>query len=365
MAEDKSQKTEKATPQRRKQAHKDGQVPRSADITAWLTVISFSYLAPLTVERLRESFQTLMGLVPDLMAAPEPGRAVEVLKVAATGAAGAIGPMLFTAMGLALLGGAAQGGLKISSKRFKPKFESLNILKGVKRWFGIQAAWQLAKTLLKFGVIGGVGWVILSAAGERVMLGGEWSLSTTVAAAVESAIKLIRVTAFVGMVIAGLDYLVERRRVNKGMMMSPDEIKREHRQSEGDPYQKGALRRRQRELSRNRMMASVATADVVLVNPTHVAVALKYEPGTGAPTVVAKGRGVIAAKIREEAEKHHRPMVADIPLARLLYDACEVGQEIPVDVYDAVARILAFVMALRRQGPVEGIQTVRPMASAR
>ena len=363
MAEDKSSKTEKPTEQRRKQAHKDGQVPRSADITAWLTVISFSYLAPMTVERLRESFETLMGLVPDVMAEPEPGRAVEVLKVAATGAAGAIGPMLFTAMGLALLGGVAQGGLKISSKRFKPKFESLNILKGIKRWFGVQAAWQLVKTLLKFGLIGVVAWVILSAATQRIMGGGDLSLSSTVAGAVESAVKLIRVTAFVGMIIAALDYLVERRRVNKGMMMSPDEIKREHRQSEGDPYQKGALRRRQRELSRNRMMASVATADVVLVNPTRIAVALKYEPGTGAPTVVAKGRGVIAAKIREEAEKHHRPMVADVPLARLLFAACEVGQEIPVDLYDAVARILAFIMALRRKGSVDGIHTVRPMAS--
>jgi flagellar biosynthesis protein FlhB len=365
VAEDKSQKTEKPTEQRKKQAAKDGQVPRSADITAWLTVLSFSYLAPMAVNRLKETFEILMSRVPEVMAEPEPDRALEVLKVAATGAAGAIGPVLLTAMAVALLGGIAQGGLKISSKRFKPKFESLNVLKGVKRWFGIQAAWQLVKTLLKFGVIGGVAWVILGAAEQRAMGGSISELSTTVAAAVESAIKLIRVTAFTGMVIAALDYLVERRKVNKGMMMTPDEIKREHRQSEGDPYQKGALRRRQREISTNRMMADVATADVVLVNPTRIAVALKYEPGTGAPTVVAKGRGVIAAKIREEAEKHHRPMVADIPLARLLYAECDVGEEIPVALYDAVARILAFVMALRaRGGSVEGIQTVRPMAPA-
>lgn len=366
MAEDKSQKTEKPTPQRRKQAHKDGQVPRSADITAWLTVISFSYLAPMTVGRLRESFEVLMGRLPDVIAAPDPNRALEVLQVAATGAAGAIGPVLLTTMAMALLGGIAQGGLKISSKRFKPKFESLNILKGIKRWFGVQAAWQLAKTLLKFALIGGVAWVILTSVAQRTSGGVDWSLSSSVAATVEAALKLIRVTAFVGMVIAALDYLVERRKVNKGMMMSPDEIKREHRQSEGDPYQKGAMRRRQREVSRNRMMASVATADVVIVNPTHVAVALKYDPGAGAPTVVAKGAGVIAARIREEAEKHHLPMVADIPLARTLYAACEVGQEIPVDLYDAVARILAFIMALRRKGSgVEGIHTVRALAAAR
>jgi len=366
VAEDKSQKTEKPTPQRRKQAAKDGQVPRSADITAWLTVLSFSYLAPLTVERLRETFTILMGRASDLMAQPEASRALEVLQVGATGAAGAMMPMLFSAMGLAIIGGVAQGGLKISSKRFKPKFENLNVGKGVKRWFWVQAAWQLAKTLLKFAVIGLVAWLVLSAAQERAMGGGGLSLSASVAGAVEAAINLLRVTAFIGMVIAALDYLVERRRVNKGMMMSPDEIKREHRQSEGDPYQKGALRRRQRELSRNRMMADVATADVVVVNPTHVAVALKYEPGAGAPIVVAKGAGVIAARIREEAEKHHLPMVADIPLARLLYAGCEVGQAIPVDLYDAVARILAFIMALRRKGSVvSGIHTVVPMMATR
>jgi flagellar biosynthetic protein FlhB len=362
---DKSQKTEKPTPQRRKQAQKDGQVPRSADITAWLTVLSFSVLAPMTVDRLRQTFLTLMGRVPDIMANPEPGPAMEVLKVAATGAAGAMAPMLFSAMGMAILGGIAQGGLKISSKRFKPKFEHLNIGKGVKRWFGVQAAWGLAKTLLKFGVLGGIAWMILSGAEQRTMGNGGWSLSSAVASAVESAVQMIRVAAFVGLVIAALDYLVERRRVNKGMMMSHDEIKREHRQSEGDPYQKGALRRRQREISSNRMMASVANADVVIVNPTHVAVALKYEPGAGAPTVLAKGAGVIAARIREEAEKHHLPMVADIPLARTLYAACEVGQEIPVDLYDAVARILAFIMALRRRGSVAGIHTVRSMVASR
>lgn len=361
---DKSQRTEKPTPQRRKQAAKDGQVPRSADITAWLTVLSFSYLAPLTVERMREGFDAVMQQVPGLMMAPEPSDALEIMSIAATGAAGAILPMLLSAAAFATLGGIGQGGLKISSKRFKPKFENLNVGKGVKRWFSVQAAWTLAKTLLKFGVIGLVAWLILKAVGPQAMA-GSLPLSASVNGAVGSAVKLLRVTAFVGLGIAALDYLVERRKVNKGMMMTPDEVKREHRQTDGDPNQKGQLRRRQRELSRNRMMASVATADVVVVNPTHVAVALKYEPGEGAPVVVAKGRGVVAAKIREEARKHDRPMVADVALARLLFDACEVGQEIPVDLFDAVARILAFVMALRRGGSAAGLHTVHQMAGAR
>ena len=362
---DKSQKTQKPTPQRRKQARKDGQVPRSADVTAWLTVLSFTFLGPVTVDRLRETFEGLMRRVPDFMANPEPDQALEILKIAAMGAGAAIAPMLLTAMAMAIVGGVGQGGLKISSKRFQPKFEHLNVFKGVKRWFGAQAAWGLIKTLLKFGVFGLVAWEVLSSAEQRIMAGGTWSLSSSVAASAEDAVSLIRISAFVGLGIAALDFLVERRRVNKGMMMSPDEVKREMRQSEGDPHQKGALRGRQRELSRNRMMSNVATADVIIVNPTHVAVALKYEPSGGAPKVVAKGAGVIATKIREEAEKHHRPMVADIPLARALFAGCEVGQEIPVDLYDAVARVLAFIMALRARGLASGIHTVRQMASSR
>jgi flagellar biosynthetic protein FlhB len=318
----------------------------------------------MAVGRLKGTFQTLMDRVPGVIAAPEPSSAGEILKLAATGAAGALAPVVFAAMGLAIVGGVAQGGLKISSKRFKPKFEQLNIGKGVKRWFSLQSAWTLAKTLMKFAVIGGVAWQVLGTAQQRTMGNGALTLSTAVAAAGESSLSMIRVAASVGLVIAALDYMFERRRVNKGMMMSRDEIKREYRQSEGDPLQKGELRKRQRQLSSNRMMADVANADVVIVNPTEIAVALKYEPGAGAPTVVAKGAGLIAARIREEAQKHDLPMVADIPLARLLYADCEIGQAIPVEVYDAVARVLAFVMSLRRRGSVmTGVHTV-PRAMA-
>lgn len=361
---DKSQRTEKPTPQRRREAVRDGRIPRSADVTAWLTVLSFSLLAPMTARRLREVFDSLMAQVPDIARAPDATRSVEVLRGAATGAAGALAPVLLAAVAVAIVGGAAQGGLRVSTKRFKPKFEHLNPAKGIKRMFGAQAAWSLAKNLMKLGLVGAVAWVVLKAAGDTMMGSGAWSLSAAVGAAVAAAVRLLRVVAAAGLLIAAVDYLVERRRVEKSLMMSPEEIKREHRQSEGDPHQKGALRGRQRELSRNRMMASVASADVIVVNPTHVAVALKYEQGSGAPRVVAKGAGVVATRIREEAARHRLPLVADVPLARTLYGACEIGQEIPVELYDAVARVLAFLMALRRRGSVAGLHRVGPVAGA-
>jgi flagellar biosynthesis protein FlhB len=131
-------------------------------------------------------------------------------------------------------------------------------------------------------------------------------------------------------------------------MMTRQEVKDEFRQSEGDPFIKSRIRQRQMEVSRNRMMAAVAGADVVVVNPTHFAVALEYRAELGAPRVVAKGQGFVAQRIREEAEKNNVPIVRDVPLARTLHSACKLGQAIPADLYEAVARLLAFVFSLKR-----------------
>jgi flagellar biosynthetic protein FlhB len=131
-------------------------------------------------------------------------------------------------------------------------------------------------------------------------------------------------------------------------MMTKQEVKDEYRQSEGDPMTRSRIRQRQMEVSRNRMMAAVAVSSVVVVNPTHIAVALEYRPDLGAPRVVAKGQGFIAQRIREEAEKHNVPIVRDVPLARTLHSACKLGQAIPADLYEAVARLLAFVFNLKR-----------------
>jgi flagellar biosynthetic protein FlhB len=131
------------------------------------------------------------------------------------------------------------------------------------------------------------------------------------------------------------------------MAMTKQEVREEHKQSDGNPQLKQELRSRQMRMSRNRMIADVPKADVVIVNPTHVAVALRYEAVTGAPRVVAKGAGAVADRIREVAVESKVPLVADIPLARTIFKACEIGQEIPPELYEAVARVLAFVFALK------------------
>lgn len=357
---DRSQRTEKPTAKRRKEAVRDGQIPRSADVTAWLTVLSFTMLAGPTVGRLRGVFDGIMAQLPALMKDPQPVQAMELFSGAIGDAAMALAPALAVAVVVALVGGVGQGGLHISAKRFKPKFQHLNLGKGLKRMVGGQAAWNLAKTLIKFVVIGALAYQVVRGLVDQAMGSGLWSLSAAVDTTIDASMRLLRVVSMVGLLIAAADYLVERRRIGKSIMMSREEVKREHRQSEGDPHQKGVLRSKQREMSRNRMMASVASADVIIVNPTHVAVALAYEPGSGAPKVVAKGAGAMATRIREEAGRHRLPMVVDIPLARTLYRVCDLGQEIPADLYDAVARVLAFIMALRRRGSVSGVHQLGP-----
>jgi flagellar biosynthetic protein FlhB len=166
---------------------------------------------------------------------------------------------------------------------------------------------------------------------------------------------VIRYGAAAGIALAFADVAVVRRRNNKQLRMTKEELKQEMKQSDGDPHLKGAIRSRALAISRNRMMADVPDADVVVVNPTHVSVALKYDPARGAPRVVAKGGDHVAARIRELADAHRVPMVQDISLARTLFATCEVGHEIPAELYQGVATVLAFVMRLRRRGSAAGI----------
>jgi flagellar biosynthetic protein FlhB len=181
-----------------------------------------------------------------------------------------------------------------------------------------------------------------------------------VQAAAGGIAALVQFAVAAGIVLAAADFFVVMRRNRKKTRMSKKEVQDENKNSEGDPLIRSQRRARQMAMSRNRMIAAIGDADVVLVNPTHVAVALKYEPGKSAPRVVAKGAGHVAARIREEAEEKNVPMVQDIPLARALHGACELGDEIPVDFYRAVAGVLAFVMALKARGAAAGMHRMTP-----
>jgi flagellar biosynthetic protein FlhB len=187
-----------------------------------------------------------------------------------------------------------------------------------------------------------------------LMASGSLPLKSVVGEASKAAMKLIRFGAGAGLLMAFVDVGVVRKRNNKQLKMTKHEIKEEMKSSDGDPLLKGALRSRALAISRNRMMADVPTADVIVVNPTHVAVALRYEAARGAPRVVAKGAGHTATRIRELAALNRVPLVQNVALARTLYQTCDIGREIPADMYQGVATVLAFVMRLRRRGSAAG-----------
>ncbi|WP_324276096.1 EscU/YscU/HrcU family type III secretion system export apparatus switch protein [Blastococcus brunescens] len=263
-------------------------------------------------------------------------------------------PMALGMMVVGTVAAASQGGVTFATKSMKPTLKKFNPFPGIKRMFGTQGIWEAVKALIKTSALATVVIITSDRAQALVSSAGALPLSAVAATFTDSAILMFRVVAVTGLVIAVADYVVVRKKMMKQLKMSQYEIKQEYKQAEGDPYMKAHRKGVALAMSRNRMMSEVADADVLLVNPTHVAVALKYDPAKGAPRVVAKGAGEIAAKLRALAEENRVPMVQDIPLARALHASCELGQEVPAQLFTAVARVLAFVMHLGARGVTGG-----------
>jgi flagellar biosynthetic protein FlhB len=270
-------------------------------------------------------------------------------------AAWAVLPLALTMMAVGIAAAGAQGGIRVATKLFIPKFSRLNPLPGFKKMFGPQAMWEGTKALIKTGVLAGVLYMTMKDIVPLLMTAGRLQIASLLGVVNTATLSLIRAASVAGIVMAAADYFVVRRRTNKQLRMTKEEVKQENKNTEGDPHVKAHIRSKQMAMARNRQMADVPTADVVLVNPTHVAVALRYEPTKGAPRVVAKGQGPVATKIRELAAEHRVPMVQDVPLARALHGGCDVGAEIPAEFYAAVAKVLAFVMSLKARGSAAGL----------
>jgi flagellar biosynthetic protein FlhB len=340
-------KTEKPTPKRLRDARREGQFPRTPDAATWASIAAATAVMPLAARWTESGFREMFARIPDVVADPTPSRAFQMMSDVPMAVARGAGVVCGAAVLAGLVATAAQG-VYPSSKGLRPKFSRMNPAQGIKRMFGPKAAWEALKALLKVTIIG----VAIGVLGRHLVPqlagAGALPLSTSVDRIRGAFMTTIWAAVVAGVLLAGADYAYQRRQVMKQLRMSMFEIKQEHKQSEGDPQVKAAIRQRQLQMSRNRMLANVATADVLLVNPTHLAVALKYQPGAGAPRVVAKGAGAIALKIRERAQEHRVPVIEDKPLCRVIYRACELDEEIPAELYTAVARILAFVMAAGR-----------------
>jgi len=352
MAEndDAQEKTENATPKRLEDARRKGQIPRSRELSAAAVTMSaaaalymmggqiagkmYEFMErSLTLSREQALDSSLM--IPSLASA-----ALDGLKICA--------PVLGIICLAALLAPLALGGWSFSTEALTPQFNRLNPLSGVKRIFSSRAVVELVKALAKFGVVGLVAVMVLwNDLGALLNLGQE-PLDEAIAHTVTLSGKaLIAITSGL-LIIAAIDVPYQLFSHAKQLKMSRQEIREEHKESEGSPEVKGRIRQLQQQFARQRMMQDVPKADVIVTNPTHFAVALRYdEKRMRAPIVVAKGVDLVAARIREVAAEHNVPIFEAPPLARVLYRNVDIGGEIPSAVYQAVAQVLTYVFQLR------------------
>lgn len=354
-------KTEKPTPKRRREARRKGQVARSPDVAGWMVVLAATLLVPVLFRATGTRVTALWGEATQVMTNPTPAGALRVLQSGLGDVVALVLPLVGGFAVVAVASNVAQTGLVFAPQAAAPKFDHLNPISGIKRLVSVNSLWMLVKQVLKLACLVLVAGSILRKLGTTLVGSQPVDMAPLVSYAGSTILGMVRDVAAVGLVLGVADYAVQRHRTNKSLKMTKHEVKEENRQSEGDPTVKREVRKKQYRLSRTRMMAAVAGADVIVVNPTHFAVALSYDPAGGrAPRVVAKGTDDLAWRIRQKGTEHGVPIVEDPPLARAIYSACDVDAEIPHELYVAVARLLAFVFTLPAVVRASGAAHRRP-----
>jgi flagellar biosynthetic protein FlhB len=350
---DRSDKTEKATPKRRKKARSEGQVAKSPDLVSWLTLLALVMTAGPLLHFAGKQLAGVATQAQQTLADPTEGKALLVLghglEVVVEMGCLTGGIAIFAAV----VGTIAQIGLFASGKTLKPHFSKLNPVAGVKRLLSPHGAWELGKSVVKLTIVGLIAGRSFSTMLHQAGLGTSTSLGAEIHLTTSTVMSLFRTVAVLGFLFSFADFAVQKVQLAKRLRMSKQEIKDEHKQAEGNPMAKGQIRQRMRKMSRMRMMAAVAGADVVVMNPTHFAVAIRYQTSENpAPVVVAKGTDAMALRIRAEAHKNRVAVVEDPPLARALHALCTIDQQIPPTLFVAVARLLAFVYKLPTTGRI-------------
>jgi flagellar biosynthesis protein FlhB len=348
-------KTEKATPKRRAEARKRGQVAKSTDLNGAVVLgaglVAVMFMGPKVVDGAASSMRAIFAEISRPGAATSAAGLHGLMQIALHTMLTTVAPIGAICMAAAFLVNVAQVRFRPSFGAIKPSFQKVNPLTGFKKVFGPRIAFEGAKALTKVAAVGAV--VAIALVPQLTSLGA--SVATPPAALGQmissSAIGIAQRAAIAYLLIGVIDLIWQKRQHSKSLKMTKHEVKEEHKQHMLPPEVRAALRRRQIQAARARMMAAIPQADVVVTNPTHFAVALSYDGSHPAPVVVAKGQDLVAKQIRRIAEESGVPIVPDPPLARSLHKSVEIGQMIPAEMYAAVAQVLAFVyrMAGRRK----------------
>lgn len=346
------EKTEEPTAKRLEDARKEGQVAKSKEVTNALSLIALFLILKLFVgfigneflklfhgiyNKIPEIFVMWNGMVPT-------GDMLVLLRNAMLCILIVLAPFFVIGFLVAFVGDYIQVKWKFTTKPLQPKLNKMNPISGMKKIISLNSLMELVKSLLKIGLIAYVVYSTIKNQYNVIYLLFQMQLLQGVLLAGEMAINLGLKCSVVYVLIAGIDFIYQKRKFRKDQMMTKQEIKEEFKQSEGDPQIKGKIRQKMREASQRRMMQDLPKADVVITNPTHLAVAIQYDKEVAqAPVVLAKGQDYMAQKIREAAKEHKIEIVENKPLARMLYHNVEIGQQIPPELYQAVAEVLAMV----------------------
>ncbi|MBV9880920.1 MAG: EscU/YscU/HrcU family type III secretion system export apparatus switch protein [Gemmatirosa sp.] len=352
MADSDQEKTEAPTQRRRDEAAQEGRVPRSQELTAAVLLLTSAMAINGTAPGLATALRDIMGQglgFAGVVGMDSVG-VVTLIRTLGWKTLGALAAFLAAMAGASLAIGAVQARGVFSAKPIVPDFNRLNPAENYKRVIGSQGLAELFKNIVKLIIVGWAVWSVLAPAWPSIMALGQESPRALLEVVRAYGVGMLRTAGLAYLALAAADYGWQLWQHEKGLRMSKEEVKQEHKNSEGDPMVKSRMRALGRQRARQQMFKDVPKADVVLVNPIHIAVALKYDPTVApAPYVIAVGRRKVAERIKAIAYEAGVPVVENVPLARALIAAVKLGQMIPTELYLAVAEVLAFVMKGRTE----------------
>lgn len=344
------EKTEPATSKKLSDARSEGQVCKSRELDQAATLVVLFLMLKMMVSFMGNNFlqifHDIYNKIPETVSARDFNVVVFMayMQQAVLTSVKLAGPFFAAGVVVAFLINVVQVKWKVSTKPLKPRLDKFNPINGFKRMFSKDSLFELVKSIAKIALISIIAYTALKSHLDEIFFMYHITLQQAVAEIGTLVIDVGYRISLVYCIIGAVDYIYQKHKFSEDMKMTKQEVKDEMKNSEGDPQIKGKQRQRMQEASRRRMMQAVPQADVVITNPTHYAVALKYDAGTGtAPVLVAKGADLVAQRIKEIAKENHVEIVENKPLARMIYTNVEIGREIPPELYQAVAEILAAV----------------------